>query len=507
MFVNPDQRRSISRLENEIFSDLESLCALPGFIHALAFFSFRDNFTFYTGQEVVAKDLTHRNPYERIIPIEIATLIGLMAKQPIDLVLPMQKNLQTLVDRAEALLQELHFAIAKPLFQGLNFEDDNILGDDPLTTGLGMREPIFYSGVSAYNFQYQDLARLKYKNDNDWLEENMGFRIEEACQVATGLLELLMDRLQNPDGFHSDQVSNQATLLQFFTFTIPDAAKVSGIAFDRVENFLNAFSFDENERNDEFSTVSDFNVINALPIYKVVDGSYILLQPHSLLEAIYESPFFWMSADKTYLENANINRGKFTENFSAARLETVFGESRVWRSVNIYKGKNRVGEIDALVLFGDRAIVVQAKAKRLTIESRKGNDQQLQKDFQLAIQESYDQAFLCAEALIQDGFEFEAASGAIISIRDKPRVIFPICVVADHYPALASQARQFLQSTATKTIHHPLVTDVFVFDTIAEMLSTPLHFLNYLTLRARYDGNLGRKPINVPRGIPKIGWS
>jgi len=34
------------------------------------------------------------------------------------------------------------------------------------------------------------------------------------------------------------------------------------------------------------------------------------------------------------------------------------------------------------------------------------------------------------------------------------------------------------------------VTDVFVLDTIAEVLNTPLHFLNYLTLRARYDGKI-----------------
>jgi hypothetical protein len=45
-----------------------------------------------------------------------------------------------------------------------------------------------------------------------------------------------------------------------------------------------------------------------------------------------------------------------------------------------------------LVLFGNRAIVLQAKAKKLTLEARKGNDNQLKDDFKKSVQESYDQA-------------------------------------------------------------------------------------------------------------------
>ena len=50
------------------------------------------------------------------------------------------------------------------------------------------------------------------------------------------------------------------------------------------------------------------------------------------------------------------------------------------RHWNVGKGK-KVGEIDVLVIFGDRAIVLQAKSKRLTLEARKGNDNQIKDDF------------------------------------------------------------------------------------------------------------------------------
>ena len=68
--------------------------------------------------------------------------------------------------------------------------------------------------------------------------------------------------------------------------------------------------------------------------------------------------------------------------------------------------------------------------------------------------------------------------------------MFPVCVVSDHYPALALQARQFLKTTVTNSIQAPLVTDVFALDVVTEMLNTPLHFLNYLALRARFYSKL-----------------
>ena len=215
-----------------------------------------------------------------------------------------------------------------------------------------------------------------------------------------------------------------------------------------------------------------------------------MLQHYSLLEAIYESPFFWMVRDKDYSSTALANRGHFTETFIADRLDAVFGASRVLRNVEIYKNKNRYAEVDVLVVYGDRAIVVQAKSKRLTLEARKGNDRQLKDDFKKAVQESYDQALLCSQALIGDGYRFVLPSGAEIAIGRKPKFIFPICVVSDHYPALAFQARQFLQTMATESIQSPLVTDVCTVDVFVEMLNSPLQLLNYLALRARFGSKL-----------------
>ena len=74
-------------------------------------------------------------------------------------------------------------------------------------------------------------------------------------------------------------------------------------------------------------------------------------------------------------------------------------------------------EADALVLFGNQAIVVQAKSKRLTLNARKGNDLALRDDFKKAVAKAYDQALLCADALQRPThFVFRDAQGQELTI-------------------------------------------------------------------------------------------
>ena len=45
--------------------------------------------------------------------------------------------------------------------------------DQWIRDGDGMVEPIFYSSPGAYDFQYLELAALRYSSDNHWLEEHL----------------------------------------------------------------------------------------------------------------------------------------------------------------------------------------------------------------------------------------------------------------------------------------------------------------------------------------------
>ncbi|PHX51674.1 hypothetical protein AO354_49940 [Pseudomonas syringae pv. syringae] len=114
-------------------------------------------------------------------------------------------------------------------------------------------------------------------------------------------------------------------------------------------------------------------------------------------------------------------------------------------------------------------IIVQAKAKKLTLAARKGNDGQLKADFAAAIQKASDQAWDCAEAILSGRCRMIDDAGREIAMPDSIKEIFPFCVVSDHYPALALQASQYLEFETTDIVRAPLVMDVFLLDVLAEI--------------------------------------
>lgn len=195
--------------------------------------------------------------------------------------------------------------------------------------------------------------------------------------------------------------------------------------------------------------------------------------------------------DKSYKSEAMKHRGEFTEELSEEKLKEIFGDNNVFSNIDIVDGKgNKAGEIDVLVVFADRAIVLQAKSKKLTLAARKGNDKALKDDFKKAIQHSYDQALLCAKLLEDDSYYLRDASLSQLSIPRNFKEIYLFCIVSDHYPALTFQARQFLQYEQVGNILPPFVMDVFLLDVMAEMLQTPLQFLNYINRRVLYSESL-----------------
>jgi hypothetical protein len=63
-------------------------------------------------------------------------------------------------------------------------------------------------------------------------------------------------------------------------------------------------------------------------------------------------------------------------------------------------------------------------------------------------------------------------------------------LVSEHYPALAFQASQSLKFQTTDVIRPPFVMDVFLLDTLTEMLNTPLRLLGYVKLRVAVSDKL-----------------
>jgi hypothetical protein len=480
----PPNRDSKARAEQEIFNDLEALCSSAGYVHVLAYFSWRDSFLTYS-DAMTAEILSKSYDRSRLIRTELSTLIGLMLKSPVDFGLPDPSTFAEMAERTEVLLEELHQTLLAPMLASFT-EDGLVSGVSPFTRADVLREPIFYGGESAYSFQYRDFARERYARDDAWLQAHKGFAIAEAHLVVL-TINRLIDRkmLAAVKGLRRDDPSTW-TVLPGHCFKADEVVSESGLSVATVEAVLAAFTNAPAPTNTQFETLGDFNSINATPLIAIPGGDYLSLQPYSLVETLYDSPSYWMIADREYRNTASTHRGQFTEEFAARRLGEVFGAENVYCNVDLFESKGqRVGEIDILVRFGDRLIIVQCKSKKLTLEARKGNDLQLQADFKSAVQDAYDQGLKCAKA-IEDGSAKLATSDGVELRFPKSREIYICSAVSEHYPALTVQGHQFLKYETSDVIQPPLVSDIFFLDVLAEMLPSPLRFLSYINRRVNY---------------------
>jgi hypothetical protein len=477
------------RPEAEVFADLAALAASSGFVHALAFLSLRDNVQFF-GEELKAEDLYKPRDSE-LTRTELATLIGLWMKGPVDLAHPGPSDLQKYLDVADRLLNELHRALMQPWFDAMTEAVRKGKTSDPFGLGASLREPIFYGGDAAYDFQYLELALRKYQPDDGWLNSTKGFSTSDLRKVVTHLGEAAPSRIRSTLSAMKKLPRDRWTVLDAFVLDERDVADRADVNINSTRSILAAFSDMTGTKNAQFTSLGDFNMAMSHPIVPISDGRYLLLQRYSLLEAAYESPLYWMFADATYRDQAAKNRGLFTELFTADRLTAVFGSAAVRKNVTLSDNAGTIrGEVDVLVAFGTRALVVQGKSKKLTLAARKGNDLALQADFGAAVQDAYDQCAICCDLLLDPGITASDDKGNVLDIKVRPQKLIPICVVSDHYPALAFQARQFLKHTENDTRTAPLVMDVFLVDVLCEMLESPLQLLSYVERRAEYGDRI-----------------
>lgn len=472
------------REESIIFSELAELCSSPGYVHVIAFLCFRDN-TIKYADTVETEDVLQQFSMERLVRTEVSTLIGLVCKNPIIDDLPSPQQIQEYIEKTDSLLKEIHQSMMpdpSTIFDPMRIGDESF---NPFTNGSVLRETIFYGGEAAYNFQYRDLSETKYRKDDDWFIRNKGFSVSQGIEVITAIQTIQNDKINDILQGLIGIDPREWTILPAYTFNVEEVVALTHLEEEIVQSVIN--SFVSLIGMDSFKALDDFNPTNAYPILGLEDNQYLLFQNYSLVEALYETPFFWFNEDKGYKPTAMKHRGEFTEDFSAKRLALVFGESRVFTNIDIYDSKKtRVGEIDVLVIFANRAIILQAKSKKLTISARKGNDNSLQGDFKKAIQDAYDQAYSCAGFLNDSKYMLVAADGHELDINRSFQEIYPFCVVSDHYPALSFQARQFLKFTENSLIKAPFVMDVFLLDVMTEMLQSPLYFLSYINRRTTY---------------------
>ena len=98
-------------------------------------------------------------------------------------------------------------------------------------------------------------------------------------------------------------------------FSAAEVSARAGVSLEVTDNILAAFTLLSGNRNSRYTKLQDFNELSSTPFLKNGD-LYVLFNIHSLTEAFYQSPFYWMWDDKPYRPTAMKHRGQFTEELS-----------------------------------------------------------------------------------------------------------------------------------------------------------------------------------------------
>ncbi|WP_318515894.1 NERD domain-containing protein [Photobacterium leiognathi] len=472
--------------EAELLEELKTLCSKPGFIHAFTYLCRRDGTVSFVGG-IKYEDLLKFYGNERLIRTELSTLHGLMLKSgyntaPID-----SKLIEEYANSAESILEKIHDTMKQGIAD--RFTPDNLKKmsmEEFFSHPAALRESIFYAAEEAHDFQYRDLSAIRYENDAEWLKANIGFTIEEAKKIYKSISNNLNKKLQVYIGVQDNWAFQ--SYLDSFEIDIDFIVSDSQLNQDTVDAFLKMFSHSEEmEKNETFIGIDDFNVVNPRPITKI-GSKYYLFQIYPLAQSLYESPIFWMREDKAYFGKiAQDNRGAFTENFAFEKLQKAFGEGNVYTNIDIYENSSkRIGEIDVLAVYGGKCLIVQAKSKSLTIGARKGNIDLVKQDFTKGVQNAYDQAVVCKNALLQEGITLKDINGEEVKLNEQITAVYPICLTSESYPSLSFQCRQYLKFETDEKLNPPFVMSVFLLDVLIEFLYQPLFLLSYIDRRCNY---------------------
>jgi hypothetical protein len=342
-----------------------------------------------------------------------------------------------------------------------------------------MTEPILYSASGAYDFQYLEFAVDKYRRDAGWIHEHMGIDISEMAMIAREL-KTLHERKFN--GIFSSRPTDFSDFcraaLSVFCFEDADLQRFGNTTSAA---FISAFTLEPGQVNSGFERPGQYNQLQSKPIVRLPDGRYFLPVSFLLAEAIYETPFYWMNSDPSYVGTALLNRGKFAEEVTARLMANVFGEKNVYRNVEVREKKGHaITDIDVLAIVGNKAVVAQVKSKRLTELAKLGDEEKLVADFKAAVQEAYDQGLRCRTALI-DGKNHLFVGDERIHLDESLDEAYILCVTVDYYPAVTHQADVYL--TKAPTDPFPIAISIFDLDVLAFYLRDPYEFAYYLRQR------------------------
>lgn len=529
------------RNTSDVLNDLKELINTPGFIYSLCMILHED-FHFDLNK---MHEIDHRS---KLSVKECSLIIGFLVQNEIDFSYPSSPEVAfNLKERTYELMRELQISYNIPQFTKIKdlFESQDSGGrnKDSLEHRLdffvkdgGMIEPMFYSGDGVYDFQYLEYLQMKYKYDVEWLLQNKGFDIDQTIKIVKKIKQFFLSKSESiqslniHDEFQTitkkvkgklkkkyskekiNEIQRQQlislnfykynslfpnpiigpksevdweifyqNLIELFTIKKSDFSDFSP---KLINDFFKNFSFNY-PTNENYKGPGHFNKLNSCPFVKLDEQRYFLPIGFLLTEAVYESPYYWMVDDDKYKNIHAKNRGEVGEEIAYQFLSKVFGEENTYKSVKIEIQKGKIEtDIDVLCLFGNIALCIQVKSKKITLASKRGDFDQILKDFQGAVQDAYNQGIVSRENILSRKGRFILPNGKEIILSKNIKEVYILGITTENFPSLTHQVHSMLDKK--KTDPYPLMLSIFDLELLTYYLKEPYEFLYYVRQRIQH---------------------
>lgn len=307
-----------------------------------------------------------------------------------------------------------------------------------------------YDRMSGYPQHLRAVNHAIFSGLDRACDEQLGFRPTRALDLAerhTRAIEEIrfreLDRLRSIDGAFLP--ASRSSLVSVFTMAgsqDPAVAlsKASGWSSDEVSLLLKAMATPVGSQ--KVTSVLCPNRLRQFPVIELPNDGHVWPHPEDFMhEALdwFDALLLERGADKLR-DQFSKSRANATEQLAVERLTAVFGKERVARGAVYRIGDNASAETDVVVDLPGAAIVVEAKAHRVTARGRAADPGRVRTKFRELVETPLAQSARARAALLA-GAEFKAPAGHG-RIRTTPRTeVARVVISLDRVDPFAAVAK------------------------------------------------------------------
>ncbi len=386
--------------------------------------------------------------------------------------------------RRRAAIQ--HLMLRAP---GWPYQENDVLGDlferDDLARRL--HEALGFTAANAVAC-VEAVASLVPTHIGQLMEDSQDSRLPEALAWASEVVAVREGA--GPRAVREMALASLWALTHLgdaLCFTIEEVSANSGVPGDVAAAVVAALAVPFGQAEDDVFKLAE--TIRARPYLEVGNDTYFPTVPGNdtwALRGVLEGAV----AGEGYARH----RGRWLERKAGERLAAALVPDEMHFEVGLVSAHSgeRIGELDALLRYGDTVIVIEAKGAAQRISAKRGGEALI--DFlEATLTKAGEQAALAKRALTpQVDIGLTTSTGARLTLGAEVREVHPIVVTLDDISSIAPALWELAGTRVLPAdVTIPWLINWYQLDLVCDLVEWPAQLVHFLRRRSRMN-DLGR---------------